>query len=187
MRMGRDQMMVLTRLLAMLVATILLALTGDGAWSQAKRTIKIVVPFAAGGGADILARMLADQIGGTQQVTMIIENRPGAGTVIGTEAVSRAAPEGNTLLIVTDSFVVIPHLRKLNYDPLVSFEPVCNLAATPQVIVVNSASPYRTLTDLIDAAHINARVPPTGGDFARTLRQFFHRARDARRHPEAHQ
>jgi tripartite-type tricarboxylate transporter receptor subunit TctC len=145
-------MMVLTRLLAALVATALLALAGDGAWSQTKRTIKLVVPFAAGGGADILARMLADHIGGTQQVTMIVENRPGAGTVIGTEAVSRAAPDGNTLLIVTDSFVVIPHLRKLNYDPLASFEPVCNLAATPQVIVVNSASPYRTLTDLMDAA-----------------------------------
>jgi tripartite-type tricarboxylate transporter receptor subunit TctC len=145
-------MMVLTRLVTALVATALLALSGDGGWSQAKRTIKIVVPFAAGGGADILARMLADHIGGTQQVTMIVENRAGAGTVIGTEAVSRAAPDGNTLLIVTDSFVVIPHLRKLNYDPLVSFEPVCNLAATPQVIVVNSASPYRTLTDLIDAA-----------------------------------
>jgi len=142
-------MMVLTRLL---VATVLLALAGDGAWSQTKRTIKIVVPFAAGGGADILARMLADHIGGTQQVTMIVENRPGAGTVIGTEAVSRAAPDGNTLLIVTDSFVVTPHLRKLNYDPLLSFEPVCNLAATPQVIVVNSTSPYRTLTDLMDAA-----------------------------------
>jgi tripartite-type tricarboxylate transporter receptor subunit TctC len=145
-------MMVLTRLLAALFATALLALAGDGAWSQTKRTIKLVVPFAAGGGADILARMLGDHIGGTQQVTMIVENRPGAGTVIGTEAVSRAAPDGNTLLIVTDSFVVIPHLRKLNYDPLASFEPVCNLAATPQVIVVNSASPYRTLTDLMDAA-----------------------------------
>src|ERR1700704_6328456 len=145
-------MMVLTRLVTALVATALLALSGDGGWAQAKRTIKIVVPFAAGGGADILARMLADHIGGAQQVTMIIENRPGAGTVIGTEAVSRAAPDGNTLLLVTDSFVVIPHLRKLNYDPLSSFEPVCNLAATPQVIVVNSASPYRTLTDLIDAA-----------------------------------
>jgi len=139
-------------LLVALVATVLLALSGDGVWSQTKRTIKIVVPFAAGGGADILARMLADHIGGTQPVTMIIENRPGAGTVIGTEAVSRAAPDGNTLLIVTDSFVVTPHLRKLNYDPLLSFEPICNLAATPQVIVVNSASPYRMLADLMDAA-----------------------------------
>jgi tripartite-type tricarboxylate transporter receptor subunit TctC len=72
--------------------------------------------------------------------------------VIGTEAVARAAPDGNTLLIVTDSFLVVPHLRKLNYDPLTSFEPVCNLAATPQVIVVNGTSPFRTLTDLFDAA-----------------------------------
>jgi tripartite-type tricarboxylate transporter receptor subunit TctC len=66
--------------------------------------------------------------------------------------VARSAPDGNTLLIVTDSFVVIPHLRKLNYDALTSFEPVCNLASTPQVIVVNASSPYRSLTELFDAA-----------------------------------
>jgi tripartite-type tricarboxylate transporter receptor subunit TctC len=149
----RDRRMVTLRsLVAASFAIILLALTGHGAWSQAARTIKIVVPFPPGGGADILARLLADQIGGAQRLTMVVENRPGAGTVIGTEAVSRAAPDGNTLLIVTDSFVVIPHLRKLNYDPLTSFEPTCNLAKTPQVIVVNSPSPYRTLADLFDAA-----------------------------------
>jgi len=96
--------------------------------------------------------MLGDHIGGRHQVTVIVENRAGAGTVIGTEAVARAAPDGNTLLIVTDSFVVTPHLRKLSYDPLSSFEPVCNLAATPQVIVVNATSRYRTLADLIAAA-----------------------------------
>jgi tripartite-type tricarboxylate transporter receptor subunit TctC len=122
------------------------------AWSQAARTIKIVVPFPAGGGADILARLLADRIAATEHVTTLVENRPGAGTVIGTEAVARSAPDGNTLLIVTDSFVVIPHLRKLNYDALTSFEPVCNLASTPQVIVVNAGSPYRSLTELFDAA-----------------------------------
>jgi tripartite-type tricarboxylate transporter receptor subunit TctC len=144
--------MMFKRWLTTALATLLLVFTGGGAFAQAKRTIKIVVPYAAGGGADILARMLADHIGSTQPVTMIIENRPGAGTVIGTEAVSRAAPDGNTLLILTDSFLVTPHLRKLAYDPIASFEPVCDLAATPQVIVANATSPYRTLGDLLDAA-----------------------------------
>src|SRR5690349_1070867 len=118
--------------IALAVACVAVA-AADHARSQTARTIKLVVPFPAGGGADILARLLADQIGGAQRVTAVVENRPGAGTVIGTEAVARSAPDGNTLLIVTDSFVVVPHLRKLNYDALTSFEPVCNLASTPQV------------------------------------------------------
>jgi tripartite-type tricarboxylate transporter receptor subunit TctC len=139
--------------IAITTATILLALSGShGAQAQTAGPIKIVVPYAAGGGADILARMLADRIGAAHQVTMIVENRAGGGTVIGTEAVSRAAPDGNTLLIITDTFVVTPHLRKLSYDPLTGFEPVCNLAATPQAVVVNAASPYRTIADLVAAA-----------------------------------
>jgi tripartite-type tricarboxylate transporter receptor subunit TctC len=82
----------------------------------------------------------------------LVENRAGGGTVIGTEAAARAAPDGNTLLITSVVFVINPYLRKLNYDPLTSFEPICNLVQSPQVLVVNSASPYRTLPDFLDAA-----------------------------------
>jgi tripartite-type tricarboxylate transporter receptor subunit TctC len=63
--------------------------------------------------------------------TMLIENRPGASTIIGTEAVSRAAPNGTTLLITDPSFLINPHLRKVNYDPVTSFEPICHLASSP--------------------------------------------------------
>jgi tripartite-type tricarboxylate transporter receptor subunit TctC len=131
---------------------VLLAPTGHDAWSQAARTIKIVVPFPAGGSADILARLLGEQIGKTQGPTVVIENRPGGGASIAYEAVARAAPDGNTLVINGNSLVINPNLRKVNYDPLTSFEPVCYLLSSPQVIVVNSASPYRTLGDLIAAA-----------------------------------
>jgi tripartite-type tricarboxylate transporter receptor subunit TctC len=120
--------------------------------SQTMKTIKIVVPFPPGGGADILARLLAEQVGRMQGSTMVIENRPGASSVIGTEAASRATPGGNNLLIIQPPFVINPHLRKLNYDPLTGFEPICSLATTPTVIVVNSTSPYLTLTDLLNAA-----------------------------------
>ena len=82
---------------------------------------------------------------------MIVESRPGAGTGIATETVSRAAPDGNTLLFVAPAFVVNPHFRKLNYDPLTSFEPIFHLASSPIVIVVNNASPYRTFADLLAA------------------------------------
>jgi tripartite-type tricarboxylate transporter receptor subunit TctC len=83
---------------------------------------------------------------------VIIENRPGGGASIAYEAVARAAPDGNTLVINGNSIVINPHLRKVNYDPIASFEPVCYLLSSPNLIVVNSASPYRTLADYIAAA-----------------------------------
>jgi tripartite-type tricarboxylate transporter receptor subunit TctC len=83
---------------------------------------------------------------------MVVESRPGAGSEIGTEYVSRAAADGNTLLIMSPSFVVLPHVRKLNYDPLTVFVPICELATFPPLIVVNGDSPYHTLNDFIDAA-----------------------------------
>jgi tripartite-type tricarboxylate transporter receptor subunit TctC len=129
---------------------------GHVAWSQTARTIKIVVPVPPGGSADILARLLSEQVGRTHGLTMVIENRPGAAAVIGTEVVSRAVPDGSTVLIAQTPFVINSHLRKLPYDPLTSFEPICNLATTPTVIVVNSASPYRTLGDLLSAARSKA-------------------------------
>jgi len=127
-------------------------LTPHPAWSQAQRTIKIVVPFAPGGGVDIVARLMADQIGRMQKVSVVVENRPGAGTLIGTEAVARAAPDGNTVLFAANSFIINPALRKTGYDALTSFEPICLLTRSPNVVIVNSASPYRSLADLINDA-----------------------------------
>jgi tripartite-type tricarboxylate transporter receptor subunit TctC len=135
-----------------LFALVLTALSAHGAWSQTPTTFKIVVPYPPASGPDILSRLMAEQIGRAQGPSVVVENRPGGGTLIGTEAVARAAPDGNTVLLVANSFVVNPSLKKLNYDPSTSFEPVCYLAATPIVLVVNGASPYRTLADLIAAA-----------------------------------
>jgi tripartite-type tricarboxylate transporter receptor subunit TctC len=137
---------------AAVVGILFIALPDHGASSQTTRTIRIVNPYPPGGTADIIARVVSEQIGRSQGVTMVIENRPGGGTVIGTEAAARASPDGNTLLITSVVFVINPHLRKLNYDPLTSFEPICNLVQSPQVLVVNSASPYRTFADLTNAA-----------------------------------
>ena len=77
---------------------------------------------------------------------------PGAGTIIATEAVAGVAPDGNTVLINSNPFVINPHLHKVSYDPLISFEPICHLVNLPNVFVVNSTSPYRTLSDLLNAA-----------------------------------
>ena len=120
--------------------------------AQISRTIRIVVPYAPGGTADIVARLMADQAGRAGGLTMVVENRPGAGGAVGTETVARATPDGATLLVVSTPFLIDPLLRKLNYDPLRSFAPICNLVSAPTLIVVNSASSYRTLAQLLDDA-----------------------------------
>ncbi|MFY9840689.1 MAG: tripartite tricarboxylate transporter substrate binding protein [Xanthobacteraceae bacterium] len=91
-------------------------------------------------------------IGAAGGPSMVVESRPGAGSEIGTEYVSRAAPDSNILLIMSPSFVVLPHVRRLNYDPLTDFVPICELGTFPPLIVVNGDSPYHTLNDFIDAA-----------------------------------
>jgi tripartite-type tricarboxylate transporter receptor subunit TctC len=138
--------------LAAVAAVALLAAAGSTGAAAQTGTIKIVVPLPAGGGVDVVARQLAEQIGQAQGATFIIENRPGAGTIIGTDAVARANPDGNTLLMVPHSFLVAPQLHKTNYDAIASFEPICSLVATPTMLAVNKASPYRTLADFVAAA-----------------------------------
>ena len=135
-----------------LILAALVARFGNSASSQTARTVRLVVPYTPGSGPDILARLVAEQAGRQNGPTVVVEDRPGAGTVIGTEAVARSAPDGNTVLMVAPSFIINPSLRKVNYDPLRDFEPICHLAATPMVIVVNAAAPYRSLADLLDAA-----------------------------------
>jgi tripartite-type tricarboxylate transporter receptor subunit TctC len=134
------------------VTSVCLSLAGHGASAQTQRTIKLVVPSAPGGATDILARLLGEQIGRTQGATVLIDNRPGAGEVIGTETAARAAPDGTTLLFAANPFLINPHLRKVNYDPLTSFAPICQLATAPTLIVVSAASPYHTLADVLAAA-----------------------------------
>ena len=138
--------------LVAVIAAIAATLCCEGARSQTPPSFKIVVPYPPASGPDILSRLMAEQIGRAQGSTVVVENRPGGGTVIGTEAVARAAPDGGTVLLVANSFVVNPALKKTGYDVSASFEPVCYLAATPIVLVVNGTSPYRTLADLTAAA-----------------------------------
>lgn len=142
-----------SRLTGALAGALLCTLSAAGTWAQLGGTIRLILPFPPGGPADAMARLVAEQIGSSGGPTMVIESHPGAATEIGTELVSRAAPDGNTLGVISNSFVVLPHLRKLNYDPLTSFEAVCELASFPPLIVVRNDSPYRSFADLINDAH----------------------------------
>jgi tripartite-type tricarboxylate transporter receptor subunit TctC len=138
---------------ALAILALIGALGSSTVWSQATRTVRLILPFPPGGPADVMARLVAQQIGEAGGPSMVVESHPGAGTEIGTEYVWQAAADGNTLLVISPSFVVLPHVRKLKYDPLTDFVPICELATFPPLIVVNADSPYHTLADFIDAAH----------------------------------
>jgi tripartite-type tricarboxylate transporter receptor subunit TctC len=141
------------RILTLALLAAGMALASSGAVSaQSGRTIRIIVPYPPGGSADVLARVLVQEINEHDGVNMVIENRPGAGTVTATDFVSRQPADGNTVLVMSNSFVINSHMRKLNYNPLTSFTPVCNLVTSPNLIVVNATSPYKTLGDLIAAS-----------------------------------
>ncbi|MFZ3354709.1 MAG: tripartite tricarboxylate transporter substrate binding protein [Xanthobacteraceae bacterium] len=130
-----------------------------GTPSYGETPIKLVLPTPPGSANDVLARVLADQIGRTQKRTFVTEYRPGAGTIIGTEFVAHAAADGHILLVNSPpAFTIVPHLRKLNFDPLTSLDPICELATFPTVIVVSASSPYHTLADFLDASR---RTPGT--------------------------
>jgi tripartite-type tricarboxylate transporter receptor subunit TctC len=133
------------------LAAVLLALAAPSASAQT-RSVRIVVPYTPGSGPDILARLMAEQIGRNQGPAMLVENRPGGGTVVGTEMVARADPDGNTVLLAGSSFVINPALKRGSEDLIASFAPVCYLASTPMVLVVKGDSPYRTLADVLAAA-----------------------------------
>jgi tripartite-type tricarboxylate transporter receptor subunit TctC len=137
--------------LVCLAAIIPLAVSTQNALPQA-RTIKLINPYPPGGTADIIARLVTEQINRIRGATFVIENRPGAGTVIGADAVARAAPDGNTLLLNSSAVLISAHLRKLNFDPFASFEPICNLTQSPQLLVVNGDSPLTSMADLVALA-----------------------------------
>jgi len=117
------------------------------------RIIRIVVPFAPGGGTDVIARALAQEMAKDLGASVIIENKPGAGTIIGTQAVATSEPDGYTLLMGTFANAVNPSLNpKLPYDAHNDFAPVSLIARSFNIVVVNPKSPMQSITDLIAAA-----------------------------------
>jgi tripartite-type tricarboxylate transporter receptor subunit TctC len=118
------------------------------------KAVRIVVPFPAGGSFDITARILAQRMGPALGQSVIVENRPGAGTVVATEYVARLPADGYTLLVVGPSFVINPALRsKLPFDPAKDFKAVSQTIALPMAIAVTPSLPVKSLKDLITLAH----------------------------------
>ncbi len=120
------------------------------------RPIRIIVPQSPGGSTDQVARPFGKSLGESPGQSVFIENRPGAGSVVGTDLVAKAAPDGYTLLAVAVSFAISPSLyKKLPFDPLRDFAPVALLASFPNVLVVSASLPVKTVPELIDYAKAN--------------------------------
>jgi tripartite-type tricarboxylate transporter receptor subunit TctC len=118
-----------------------------------ERPVRIVVPFAAGGPSDLTARLMSVELGQALGQTFIVENRPGAGSNLGTAAVARSAPDGYTLLVTSSAFVVNPGLYKqVPYDPIKDFAPVAELDTSPNVFIATRASGITTMAQLVARA-----------------------------------
>src|SRR5476649_2431303 len=108
--------------------------------------IRLVVPVAAGGGNDIVARMLAQKLTEAWAQSVVVDNRPGAATAIGADIVAKAIPDGHTILLTSVSFAINAGMRRnLPFDAIRDFAPVTQVARVPQIMVVNPALPATTL------------------------------------------
>lgn len=116
------------------------------------RPMSIVVPAGAGGAADVLARALAEHMGPSLKTTVTVENKGGAGGIIGTEAVARAAPDGHTLLLTSNTLVITPALYKTSYDIHKDLAPVGLVASAPNLLVANAELKVSTLQGLLAEA-----------------------------------
>lgn len=128
--------------------------TPASAQSYPNRPIKLLIPFTAGGGTDLLGRILAQKISESMGQPIVVENKPGGNTLIATEAVARATPDGYTLILQTNNLVANPTMYqgRMRFDTLKDLAPVSLVAGNPHVLVVNPAFPARDFKEFIALA-----------------------------------
>jgi len=142
-----------TKLLAVTVLASIGCVGIANAQNYPTKPITLVVPYPAGGANDMLGRLIGQKLSEGLSQQIIIDNKPGAGTLIGATAVAKAAPDGYTLLVGGfASNAVSPVLFKAEYDPLTAFEPIGMFGTAPTVLITYPASPYKTIKDVVDAA-----------------------------------
>jgi len=140
----------LRRLLA--AATLLAIAPTVSAQDYPTKPIRVIVPFAPGGGSDFIARFMAQRLSGLLGKPFVIENKPGAGGNLGTEQGVRAAADGYTLTLIASSYTVNPAIHKLNFDPVNEVTPIIQLSRGPLLVLVNPSLGASTLQDLIAMA-----------------------------------
>ncbi len=138
-------------LLAAPLAVLAAPALGQGNWPD--KPLRFVVPFAPGGNTDAVARVAAGWLGQALGVSIVIENRGGAGGILGTDVVAKAAPDGTTFGVISiGSVTVSPAIERLPYEPLRDLAPISLLNTNPLVLVVRQASPLRSVGDVLEAA-----------------------------------
>jgi tripartite-type tricarboxylate transporter receptor subunit TctC len=125
---------------------------GVDAQTFASKPVRIIVPFAPGGAADITSRLLGEQLSKAFGQSVIVDNRPGAGAVIGYEAGARAPGDGHTMTVVFPSFVINPSVRRVQYDPLKDFKPVTQSISLPMSLAVHPSLPAKSLREFVALA-----------------------------------
>ena len=139
----------------MLCAAAVAALSGSVAHAQSypTRPVRIIIPFSPGGAADVPGRILADRLTAALGQQVVIENRPGAGSTIGAEAAAKAAPDGYTLFMISNThFVSAGHYKKLTYDSLNDYTPVTQITSAPNVLIVHPSMPAKNVKELVALA-----------------------------------
>ena len=141
-------------LCAALLAASATVCTGAALASDAypARPVRLIIPFPPGGSNDVVGRLIAQQLATRLGQAVVPDNRAGAGGMIGTEAVSKAEPDGYTILFASSAFAANPALYKLTYDPIKSFAPIAMIAAGPNVLAVPANSPAKSVRELIAMA-----------------------------------
>jgi len=141
----------------LLMAAALFSVVTPDALSQAypSKPIRLIVPFAPAGGTDIMARVIAAQVSESLGQTIVVDNRPGAGGIIGTETVVRANPDGYTLIMVNSNFSGSGAVQKLPYDPVKDVEPIVLIGETGLLLAVNPSLPVKSVKDLVAHAKAN--------------------------------
>jgi tripartite-type tricarboxylate transporter receptor subunit TctC len=142
------------------------------------KPLRLIVPFPAGGGSDIVGRILAQKLGELSGQQVVVDNRAGAGGSIGTEAAVKSAPDGYTILLASTSEIAVnPSIYKLTYDPAKDLIPVALVASTPMVIVTATSLPVKNVTDLVKYARArpgDVNVGSAGnGSFTHLAAEYF--------------
>ncbi len=123
------------------------------------RSIRLIIPFPPGGSNDVVGRIVASQLGRKLGQQIFVDNRGGAGGVVGTDVAAKSTPDGYTLLVISVAHAVDPWLYKLTFDPVKDFVPVAILGTGTNVLTVNPKTPIHSVKELLDLAKAEAGLP----------------------------